>query len=178
MGDEIVDIVDKSGSIIGQSKRKDVYRSGLLHPAVNIIIVNSSGQLFIQQRAKNKSAYPLYWDISVSEHLKTGEGYYDAAIRGIREELSITSTLKLLRDIHIQRSEYVKNSKLIKEYELVRLYGTVYDGRVDIDPAEVAAGKFISLKNLKELLDNNKIQFTPWGLDEIEFISDNPTILN
>ncbi len=103
---ETVDIVDKKGSVIGQATRSQVYKQGLLHPTVNIVVINKKGEIFIQQRSEKK-ILPLYWDISASEHIKSGEGYESAAIRGLDEELSITSPVKLLRSKHIQRNEYI-----------------------------------------------------------------------
>src|SRR3989338_409954 len=103
---ELVDIVDKNGKVIGKATRSEVYKKGFLHPAVNILVINKKGQIFIQRRS-SKKILPLYWDISASEHVKSGEDYKSAAIRGLQEELSITAQVKLLRKKHIQRNEYI-----------------------------------------------------------------------
>ncbi|MDO8573740.1 MAG: NUDIX domain-containing protein [Candidatus Daviesbacteria bacterium] len=161
-GKEVVDIVDKNGKVIGQATRSEVYKKGLLHPAVNIVVVNQKGQIFIQQRS-SKKILPLYWDISASEHVKSGEDYKSAAIRGLKEELSIIAPVKLLREKHIQRNEYIKEQTCSIEYELVELYGVVYGGKIVIDKDEIAEGKFISFEKLCELIKNNQIKFSPWG---------------
>lgn len=172
--EEIVDIVDKRGSVVGKATREEVYAKGLLHPAVNIIVVNPQGKIYIQQRSAKKSAFPLYWDISCAEHLKSGETFKKAAIRGLLEELSIDVNIKKLRDKHVQRSEYHKGDKLIKEYELVELWGAVWGGEIKIDLEEVANGKFVSLPDLKEF---GELTFTPWGLDEVRFVLKNPQVI-
>jgi len=97
---ELIDIVDKTGKVTRQATRSEVYKKGLLHPAVNIVVINKKGQIFIQRRS-SKKILPLYWDISASEHVKSGENYKSAAIRGLKEELSITASVKLLREKHI-----------------------------------------------------------------------------
>ena len=97
---ELIDIVNKTGKVIGKTTRSQAYKEGILHSAVNIIVINKKGQIFIQRRS-SKKILPLYWDISASEHVKSGENYKSAAIRGLKEELSITASVKLLREKHI-----------------------------------------------------------------------------
>lgn len=174
---ELVDVVNKAGAVIGRATRGRVYREGLLHPAVNIIVINEKGQIFIQRRS-TKKILPLYWDISASEHVKSGEGFESAAIRGLKEELSITAPIKLLRKKHIQKNEYTEERARFVENELVELYGVVYDGKIEIDKNEVLEGKYVSLKNLYELIKNNKLKFTPWGLDELKYLFNNQIIIS
>lgn len=50
-------------------------------------------------------------------------------------------------------------------------------GEIETDPREVNDWKSISLKELKGLLDAGKIQFTSWGLDEINFILKHRNVL-
>lgn len=165
---ETIDIVDKDGKIIGSSTRDEAYERGLLHPAVNIIVFNLRGEVYIQQRSAEKNAFPLYWDISAAEHVKKGESFKSAAIRGLLEELSIRSReVKLIRSKHVQKSEYKRGDLLVKEYELVELYGVVHNGGIEIDPDEVTQGKFVKLDELRNFDESN---FTPWGLDEIQHI--------
>lgn len=174
---ELLDIIDQTGRVIGKSPRSKVYKEGLLHSAVNIIIVNKKGQIFIQRRSPKK-LLPLYWDISASEHVKSGESYKSAAIRGLKEELSITVSVKLLRKKHIQRNVYKSGTMNLIEYELVETYGAIYNGKIEINQEEITEGKYISLKDLIKLLDNPHTKFTPWGLDEINYCSKNPNIIS
>lgn len=173
---EAVDIVDKIGKVIGKATRSQVYKEGLLHPAVSIIVVNKKGQIFIQRRSPKK-ILPLYWDISASEHVKSGESYRLAAIRGLQEELFITTSVKLLRKKHLQRNEHITKDICVIEYELVELYGVVYDGRIKINQDEVLEGQFVSFKKLNELIKKDQIKFSPWGLDEINYLFNNPNII-
>lgn len=173
---EIVDIVDQTGKVIGKSTRNQVYEEGLLHSAVNIVVVNKKGQIFIQRRS-SKKILPLYWDISAAEHVKSGENYKSAAIRGLTEELSIIAPVKLLRGGHIQRNEYITKGICLIEYELVELYGTIYDGKIRINQEEVAEGQFISFENLDELIKNDRIKFSPWGLEEINYLLENQNVI-
>lgn len=172
---ELVDIVDKIGKVIGTATRSQVYKEGLLHPAVSIVVINKKGQIFIQRRSPKK-ILPLYWDISASEHVKSGESYRSAATRGLQEELSITTSVKLLRDKHLQRNKYITKSICVIEYELVELYGTIYDGKIKINQDEVSEGKFFSFKKLNELIKSDQIKFSPWGMEEINYLLEHPSI--
>lgn len=154
-----------------------VYNEGLLHPAVNIVVVNKKGQIFIQRRSLKKML-PLYWDISASEHVKSGEDYKPAATRGLKEELSITAPVKLLREKHIQRNEYITKEICLIEYELVELYGAIYDGKIEVNQEEVSEGRFVSIKKLNELIKNEQIKFSPWGLDELNYLFNNPNVIS
>lgn len=167
MEGEIIEIVDENGTVVGRVVREDAYKKGILHQGVNVIVIDPSGMICLQQRSTNRAAFPLFWDISVSEHLKPGESFAEAALRGLREELSIEAPVKLLRGKHIQKSEFKCDSKLMKEYELVELFGAVYGGKIIIDPEEVHACKFVPFGELSKF---NSANFTPWGLDEVKFL--------
>lgn len=168
MENEVIEIVDRKGKFVKISTRKQACKHGLLHKAVNIVIFNNKNQIYLQKRSSNKSAFPLHWDISASEHIKPGETPKNAAIRGLIEELSIKTKVKLLRNKHIQKSVFKKNGKNIIENELVRLYFAKYDGKIKIEKNEVTAGKFVSFSRLKNLIKKEK--FTPWGTEEIQFL--------
>lgn len=174
---EKVDVVDQTGKVIGKASRSQVYKEGLLHPAVNIVVFNKKGQIFIQRRGLKK-ILPLYWDISASEHVKSGEDNKSAAQRGLKEELSITANVALLRKKHIQRNEYITKDICFIENELVELYGAIYDGRIEVNPKEVSEGKFISFEKINKLITSSQIKFSPWGLEEINYFLENPSIIS
>jgi len=176
MEDELIDIVDEKGKIIGKTTRGEAYEKALLHPAVHVAVFDSRRRLLIQQRSSQKSIFPLYWDISVGEHRKPAESFKAAAIRGLAEELSIKLPFNLteIRGKHVQKSDFQRDGRTFKEYELVVLYGTIYDGRIEIDPEEVKEVRFVYLAQLKDMTRSN--QFTPWGLEEIKTLLKNPEI--
>lgn len=170
---ERVDIVDDNGSAIGMATRNSVHAKGLLHPTVKVLLFNSTGNIFLQQRSGRKDILPLYWDVSVAEHVLFGETHVKAAERGLREELSVKAKVRLLRNNHVQISEHTIKNRVLREYELVKLYGVVYDGRIEMDPQEVKQGIFVGIAELKEMIYQTKTLFTPWGLDELVFLLKN-----
>ncbi|TSC66303.1 MAG: isopentenyl-diphosphate delta-isomerase [Microgenomates group bacterium Gr01-1014_80] len=174
MTEEILEIVNSRGQIIGLATRVQCYQKGLLHKAVSIFIRNFKGEIFLQKRSSNKSSFPLHWDLSASEHLKLGESYINGAKRGLQEELGIVvNDLRLIRPVHRQKNKFIKAGEEIIENELVELYLGEYNGEVNLDPSEVANGRFCSQDEIQEMI--NKEKFTPWFLDEwkSEVVCDN-----
>ena len=86
---EYFEIFDRQGSSLGIAPREEVHAKGYWHRSVNIILQRSKGDLIIQLQSRNKDVWPESWDFSVCEHLKPGESFEDAAIRGLREELGV-----------------------------------------------------------------------------------------
>lgn len=174
---EIIEVIDSEGKVVGTASRGETCDKGLLHQAVNIVIFNRKGQIFIQKRSAKKAAFGLFWDISASEHLKSGEDYKSAAVRGLKEELAVKAGLRLLRRKHVQTNKYQKNGRNIIENELVELYGGVYSGKISINKDEVERGMFITLSNLIDEIANGDIKFTPWGLDEVNFLQNHTKVM-
>lgn len=89
-GGEIFDVVDENDEVTGQATRDDVHAQGLLHRAVHVFAINARGELLLQRRSRLKDVHPGVWDSSVAGHLDSGEGYRDAAIREMDEEMGIS----------------------------------------------------------------------------------------
>lgn len=91
MEDESLDIVDENDNFIRKDTRNNIYANGLNHNvrAVNIFIFNKKGELLLPKRSMNRRIFPGCFDFSCGEHVSAGEDYYDAAIRGLKEELEI-----------------------------------------------------------------------------------------
>jgi len=70
--------------------RANVYKEGIKNIRfVSVVLVNSSGELWIPRRAAHKKMYPLHLDMSAAGHVLSGEGYDEAFKREVREKLHI-----------------------------------------------------------------------------------------
>ncbi|MDP6670724.1 MAG: NUDIX domain-containing protein, partial [archaeon] len=95
--EELFEVIDKDGKVVGKKPRGEVHARGLRHKGVYLIILDRKGHIFLQQRAKDKDLMPSAWDLSVAEHLKPSESFEEAAQRGAREELGVkVRNIKLL----------------------------------------------------------------------------------
>jgi hypothetical protein len=84
--DELVNVYDAEGAVVGALPRGEAKRSGLAVGAVNILLANADGQVLLQRRASDKENGGL-WDKSVGGHVLAGEGFDQTAVREAGEEL-------------------------------------------------------------------------------------------
>lgn len=84
---EIFDVVDEHDQVVSQLPRPEVHRLGLRHRATHMLVFNSRGELFLQQRSLLKDMWPGVWDSSASGHVDSGEDYDACALRELGEEL-------------------------------------------------------------------------------------------
>ncbi len=90
IAEEWFDVVDESDVVVSRATRRDVHARGLRHRAVHVLVFNRAGELFLQQRSRNKDIAPGAWDSSASGHLEAGEDYDAGAVRELREEIGLS----------------------------------------------------------------------------------------
>jgi isopentenyldiphosphate isomerase len=83
--DEILDVFDERGRLLGTKRRADVHRDGDWHLAFHLWVVAPAGVL-LQRRARDKSSWPGFLDASAAGHLLAGESIRDG-LREVEEEL-------------------------------------------------------------------------------------------
>ena len=165
---EILPLVDESDRIVGAVDRATAHRKGILHRGAMIVVVDSDCRILLQRRSRKKEICPLKWDLSVAEHVKLGESYEQAAVRGLREELGLEaspSELQILRGPH--REEHHFSNGLV-DNEFITLYVLRYDGGVKIDKDEVEEAKFFTLGEVEGIIRDRKA--TPWFEKEWRYI--------
>jgi len=155
MPDELFDLVDANNVVIGQAPRSVVHQRGLWHRGVHVFLFTREGKLLVQQRSQNRDTFPSALDCSVSEHVQAGENFFDAAVRGLKEELGIDGIA--LRPIIEFAMNYGPNDN-----EISRLYeGVVEPAVVRFDPAEVERIDYYSWQELDALMSQG-IAFSRW----------------
>lgn len=86
---DLLPVVDESDRETGALPRREVHLRRLLHRAVQIVVLDGEGRVWLQQRSRHKDSYPGYWDLSATGHVDPGESYAEAARRELREELGL-----------------------------------------------------------------------------------------
>jgi tetratricopeptide (TPR) repeat protein len=98
--DEMLDVYDAQGNLLGQASKPLVHTVGLWHRTFHCWIVRqrADGQwvVVLQQRGPGTRTYPHYLDISVAGHYQAGEGI-EGGLRECAEELGITGSRDQLR---------------------------------------------------------------------------------
>ena len=156
MPDETFDVVDENDTVLGQELRSVVHQRGLWHRGVHVFLFTNEGKLLVQQRSKDRLHAPLALDCSVSEHVKAGEDYYAAAMRGLKEEMG-------LEGIRIELLVKFKMNYGPNDNEISVLYkGNVDPASVKFDPIEIERIDYYSLNELQEMLGNEENNFSYW----------------
>jgi isopentenyl-diphosphate delta-isomerase len=161
---EIVDIVDEQDVIVGEGLKSDCHAKGLWHRAASIFVFNSKGELLIQKRGPNVS-YPNLYDTSASGHLKKGETYIQGAKRELKEELGLSTKLKLVGKIKMNPI-YTKD---MIDNEHLQLFVCQTDENIQIQAEELSSTMFIPIRKLEQMIHGNPEAFTPGFLQELKF---------
>ncbi len=138
----------------------EVHQRGLRHKAVSVFVLDGP-RVLIQQRAAGKYHTPGLWANTCCTHPRWEEDPATCAIRRLREELGITG----LYPAFAGRVEYRADvgSGLI-EHELVDIFvaEAATDLRIQPNPSEVQAVRWVDLYDLSAEVLRTPDQFTPW----------------
>jgi isopentenyldiphosphate isomerase len=127
------------------------------------------GRLLVQKRSKERAQYPSALDCSVSEHVKAGESYLEAAVRGIKEEMGVEGIE--IKPLVKFRMEYGPNDN-----EISTLYeGTVDPLTVKFDPVEIEEISYHSLDELQNMVDRGSIQVCGWFVELMKWYTGKPS---
>lgn len=138
MSEEMFEIVDETGRVIGTAPRSRCHGDpSLAHRSVHVFVFNAGGNLYLQKRSARKDVQPGKWDTSVGGHLSPGETYLAAALRELEEELGVKPrSPESLKRLHA----YVWRTPI--ETEHVETYQLLYGGPFSLHPEEIEEGRF------------------------------------
>jgi len=151
--DEMVDVIDESGNVVGVVSRREIREQRLPHRCTYVLVFNSKGELFVHQRTPMKDVFPSYWDVCVGGVLASGESFNESARREVREEIGITvipEPLFLFR--------YSDERTIVQGM----VYRVTHDGPFILQPEEVVRGQFVPLAAMSQLTATEP--FCPDGL--------------
>ncbi len=167
--DELLDIVNDEDIITGQEMRSTVHQLGLQHRGVHVFLFSREGKMLVQKRSADRATSPSALDCSVSEHVKAGESYLDAAVRGMKEEMGVTG-------IEISPLVTFRMNYGINDNEISTLYeGQVEPGRVKFDPVEIEEIGYYSIEELQKMMSDEKIKFCGWFVQILNWYLGKPS---
>jgi len=171
MADELLDVVNDEDVVIGQEMRSTVHQKGLQHRGVHVFLFSEDGKMLIQKRSADRASSPSMLDCSVSEHVKAGESYLEAAVRGMKEEMGVEGVL--LKPLATIKMVYGYNDN-----EISRIYeGKVEPKQVRFDPVEISEVSYMDLGELKTRINNEKGIFCGWFVEIMNWYFGKPTKL-
>ena len=172
MPDELLDIASDEDVVIDQQMRSIVHQLGLQHRGVHVFLFTSAGKMLVQKRSADRAASPSMLDCSVSEHVKAGESYLDAAIRGMKEEMGVTG-------IEIKQLVKFRMNYGINDNEISVLYeGVVDPALVQFDPIEIEEISYYSVNELQEMIKEDNIKICFWFTELLNWYLGNWSKMN
>lgn len=162
---ELFDILDEEGNKTGIAKPKlAVHRQGLWHRVAHIWLVNSKGEILLQQRSARMENYPSLWDISVAGHIASREGSIQGALREIKEEIGVDLDVSQLELIGTVKHKVVLNKGTYFDNE----FSDVYLVKLDLDinnflrrEEEVAALQWMPIAEFKRWVQEKRPDLVP-----------------
>jgi 16S rRNA (adenine1518-N6/adenine1519-N6)-dimethyltransferase len=150
--DERLTVVDQNNEVLPSLDRRTIHRENLYHRAAHIFIFNRLGELFLQKRSHRKDNFPCLWDSSAAGHVDADEGYLDCAIREVREEIGLDSSLSKIG--FVPASEKTGN-------EFVEIYRGNSDCPPMLNVHEIETGGFFSLSMIDRWITERPSDFAP-----------------
>jgi isopentenyldiphosphate isomerase len=145
MDDELLEIVDENGEVLGLAPRSEVHGNpSLRHRVVHVLVFNRRGELLLQKRSMRKDVAPGRWDTSVGGHVNPGESLLEAATRELMEELGVRGEPEFLYS-YVHTNPY--------ETEVVHTYALRHDGAFSFNREEIEEVRFWSLKEIMERIE-------------------------
>lgn len=141
-------------------EKLEVHQRGLRHKAISVFVMDGS-KVLLQQRALCKYHTPGQWANTCCTHPHWDEDPAVCAHRRLKEELGITGLYGSHRDQVEYRAD-VGNGLI--EHEVVDIYlaTATQDLRVEPNPLEVMATRWVDLYDLQAEISRRPNEFTPW----------------
>lgn len=152
-------LVDSQDRELGQlSKVQCHLGDGVLHRAFSVHLIDSRGQLLLQQRSATKSLWPLFWSNSCCSHPLAGESMANAVRRRLQQELGLDCEPHYLYKFEYQ----ARYQNLGAEKELCWVYVGRCEGPPQANPGELADWRYCSPAEIDRMLVREGQCLTPW----------------
>jgi len=156
---DMVILVDEQDKAIGEMEKMEAHRLGILHRAFSVFVINSKGEILLQQRALSKYHSGGLWTNTCCSHPFPGEGIKEAAVRRLKEEMGLENISLMHSGSFIYRAEL--DHGLI-EHEFDHVFLGYCDKDPELNREEVEAFRWITPDTLKKELVDQPEQFTVW----------------
>ena len=158
MEDELIDISDENGILLGKSYPKsEIHKKGLYHHTAHLWLFTPEKRILLQQRAATKSICPLMWDVSVAGHVDAGESVEDAAARECMEELGLFVDASDFERVGVFPCFQTYDNG-IKDYEFHNTFICEFStpiSNLKLDYSEVENVKLVDFNEFEFLLDKS-----------------------
>lgn len=148
---EIWDVYDSQKRKTGKFHEKGTtFNEGEYHIAVHAWIINEKNEVLLTQRKPNDT-FPGKWEPTAGSIL-AGETSIQGAVRELKEEIGIIVNENDGRVIGGERRDQYHDF-----YDVCLFEKNINLDEIDIEKSEVAAIKWVNIKQFEEMLDNGEI---------------------
>lgn len=151
-------LVNAQDEPIGTAEKMEAHYKALLHRAFSVFVLNSKGQMLLQQRALGKYHSAGLWTNTCCSHPRPGETTEAGALRRLQEELGFTTSITKAFEF-IYKADFDNG---LTENEFDHVFIGQYDGPIVPDPKEVMDYRYISLDEIEADLINHPEKYTAW----------------
>ena len=158
MTEEHVVLVNTLDQDQGTMEKMEAHRAGQLHRAFSVFILNSRGELLLQQRAHHKYHSGGLWTNTCCSHPREGEDVVDAGKRRLVEEMGMQCQISKGFDF-IYRSEL--DGGLV-EHEFDHVLFGISDVAPQPNADEVADYRYVTFNAVRREMAEDPERFTTW----------------
>ena len=153
--DELVDVVNEKGEIIGEEMKSICHEKGIFHRFSGILLFNKEGKIWLQTRVSEKIGGNLL-DFSASGHVAHGENYEETAYREMQEEINVNPKLKLIAKNLVENIDW--EGKKIRH--VFNLYSGESEGPFTLQKEELSNIEPFNLEEVKSMINQNQRKIT------------------
>jgi isopentenyl-diphosphate delta-isomerase len=158
--EERVILVSPDDEPVGTAEKLAAHRSGALHRAFSVFVLDEGGRILMQRRADGKYHAGGLWSNTCCGHPRPGEETETAAERRLREEMGFSCELTDLFSFTYR----VDMGNGLWEHEIDHVLTGRHEGAPAPDPAEVAEWRWLLPDALEREIAREPDRFTPWLL--------------
>jgi isopentenyl-diphosphate delta-isomerase type 1 len=165
---------------------------GICHRAFSLFLFNPKGEMLLTQRANSKITFPSVWTNTCCSHPLVGmapnevdvtpaaypqfDGIKHAAIRKAKHELGIAtiehSNVQFVSRFHYWASDTRTHGSMAPwgehEVDYILFCQMAEPDLSHVDAEEVANAKYVSIKDLKKMMQDPQHIWSPWFLGIME----------
>jgi len=166
MSDHYIDIVNENDEIIGKELKSKKSDLNFISRVVAIMVRDSEKKFIVCKRGSHKKIDANKYDLAAFGNVNVGEEYEQAAIRELKEELSIQCSVNML-DKFYQENEH-KGKKF-------RIFCGVFLADTDDSPKlnhELVSFRKVSIEEIEKEMKENPDKFCQGFIKDFNQVKD------
>ncbi len=160
--EELIDLLDENGNMIGTIDKAIAHRDGLWHKSVHIWMVNDKNEILLQHRCAEKNFFPNFWDCLFAGHVGAGEESIESVLREGKEEIGLNLQKDEVKHLFRFKEHFEWGNIVSNEFVDVFLIRKNYEIDKDkFQKEEVDGLKWVKLSQFFKMIDEGDKTLIP-----------------